>query len=155
MIYLYHHGSLDWEGIETHLDQLRPIIIPEKASVADKVFEVVGIPACIFPVEDGWLEIVFVARHLCPYSLHHDILLLEVTMRERRGMASHRGRKMRSEPSYPGHMLVVVSTDLTELLNQTKAEFTLSCEGTIDLALRSRRPKEEVWERAVIDAAVK
>lgn len=154
MIYWYHHLSLDGKRVEAYLDHLWPVIVPEKAGVAQEVLEVVRVPACVLPIKNGQVEVVFIIWNLRAYSFDHNVLFLYIPMRKSGGVACEGCRKMFSEPFDSRHVLVIVSTYLTELLYQAKAKLLFSYEGTVDLLLRFRGPKEEVWEWPAVDAAV-
>jgi hypothetical protein len=140
-IYSYHHRSLDGKRVKAYLDHLWPVIVPEKAGVEQEVLEVVRVPACILPIKDGQVEGAFIIWNLWAYSFDHNVLLLYIPLRKS-GMVVREGcRKMFSEPFDLRHVLVIVSTYLTELLYQAKAKLLFNYEGTIDLLSRFRVQK--------------
>ncbi len=60
MINGQQYESLGWKRVEDFLDRLWQVVLPEEASVAHEVLEVIRVPACIRPVKDGQLELDFI-----------------------------------------------------------------------------------------------
>jgi hypothetical protein len=108
MIYLYHHQSLDWERVEAYLDHLRPVVVPEKASIAQEVLEVAWVPACILPIKDGQTEFVLgVWKIWATCSFDHNVFFLYIPVCESWGMARERCRKKFLEPFNSRHVLII------------------------------------------------